>query len=65
MPTAVNQIREKIHEIEVILRSTGKESGVISQRAKTASLENTHQAILDCLKLIAEALESLEKQSHH
>jgi hypothetical protein len=64
MPTATDQIREKIHNIEVTLHNTGKESGVISQRAKTAAAENTNQAILDCLKLIAEALESLEKRSH-
>jgi hypothetical protein len=64
MSTATDQIREKIHNIEVALGSTGKESGVISQRAKTAAVENIHQAILDCLKLIAESLDSLEKRSH-
>ena len=62
MSTATSQIHEKIHAIEAALHNTGKESGVISQRAKTAAIENTHQAILDCLKLIAQALESLENR---
>jgi hypothetical protein len=61
MSAVTNQIQEKIHSIETALHNTGRESGVISQRAKTAAVENTNQAILDCLKLIAEALESLEK----
>jgi hypothetical protein len=59
----VNQVREKIHAVEDALRGTGTDTRLVSREIEDAAIQQTHRAIVECLKAIAEALEQIERDS--
>jgi hypothetical protein len=63
MSTALNQVRDKVHAVEVALRDAGTEPAIVSPRAKAAGTQLAHKAIIDCLKSILDALEDIENRS--
>jgi len=65
MSTALNQVHDKIHTVEVALSDQGSITPCVSTKAEAASIQVAHRAIVDCLKSIAEALEQIEKRSNH
>jgi len=65
MSTALDQVRDKIHTVEVALRDSGSPSLCVSTRVEDAGTQLAHRAIVDCLKSIAEALEQIERRSSH
>jgi hypothetical protein len=65
MSTALDQVRDKIHTVEVALQDSGSPSLCVSTRVEDASIQLAHRAIIDCLKSIAEALEQIERRSSH
>lgn len=65
MSTALDQVRDKIHTVEVALQDSGSPSLCVSTRVEDAGIQLAHRAIIDCLKSIAEALEQIEKRTSH
>ncbi len=63
MSTALTQVRDKIHAVEVALRDPGPGNLCVSPTIEAAGTQTAHRAIVDCLKSIAEALELIEKRS--
>jgi hypothetical protein len=56
MSTALDQVRQKINAVEDTLPNTGTAAALCSQKLKDAGVEQTHRAIIACLKEIAEVL---------
>lgn len=65
MSTTLDQVRDKIHTVEVALRDSGSPALCVSTRVEDAGIQLAHRAIIDCLKSIAEALEQIERRSSH
>jgi hypothetical protein len=65
MSTALDQVRDKIHTVEVALQDSGSTTPCVSTRAEAVGIQLAHRAIVDCLKSIAQALEQIEKRSNH
>lgn len=63
MSIALDQVRDKIHTVEVALRDSGSPALCVSTRVEDAGIQVAHRAIIDCLKSIAEALEQIERRS--
>ena len=63
MSTALDQVRDKIHTVEVALQDSGSTIPCVSTRAEAVGIQLAHRAIVNCLKSIAEALEQIEKRS--
>jgi hypothetical protein len=61
--TALDQVRNKIHSVEVAFQDSGSITPCASARVEAAGTQLAHRAIIDCLKSIAEALEQIEKRS--
>lgn len=65
MSIALDQVRDKIHTVEITLQDSGSTTPCVSTRAEAVGIQLAHRAIVDCLKSIAEALEQIEKRSSH
>lgn len=65
MSTALDQVRDRIHTVELALGDPGSLAPCVSTRTEAASTQLAHRAIVDCLKSIAEALEQIEKRTSH
>ncbi|MCU1311364.1 MAG: hypothetical protein JWO20_2489 [Candidatus Angelobacter sp.] len=56
MSTALNQVRDKVHAVEVALRDAGTEPAIVSPRAKAAGTQLAHKSILEALEDIENRL---------
>ena len=62
MSIPLDQVRDKIHSVELALRDSGSVIPCVSTRAEAAGIQLAHRAIVECLKSIVEALEQIERR---